>query len=151
MIHPDMIAYVDLDEPAKQKDRDVVDSIPDMAELAGESLKRERRIGLPRPLEAEAYEAFLAQLRHSPKASHAVVVLPLDDAEMVRLASRLVSIGVYVEALLDQWVDEMRSDDAIALLLADVLRRAWRIHVVREGNGRDALDELVDEVVDGAI
>jgi hypothetical protein len=149
MIHPDMVPYVDLDEPAKQKDRDVVDSIPDMAALSGESLKRERRIGLPRPLEGEAYETFLAALRQAPKASRAVAVLPLDDAAMVRFASRLVNIGVFVEALLDQWVDELRADDEIALLLADVLHRAWRIHVVQDGNARHALAELVPEVANG--
>ena len=149
MIHPDMIAYVELDEPAKQKDRDVVDAIPEMAALAGESLKRERRIGVPRPLEADHYEIFLGQLRRTPKTFHPVAVLPLDDAGMVRLASRLVSIGIYVEALLDQWVDELRADDEIALLLAGVLHRAWRIHVVQEGNARGALAELVDEMVDG--
>jgi hypothetical protein len=34
-----------------------------------------------------------------------------------------------------------------------VLRRAWRIHVVQQGNGRHALEELVDEMVNetGAI
>lgn len=153
MIHPDMIAYVDLDEPAKQKDRDVVESIPDMAALSGESVKRERRIGVPRPLEGEAYETFLAQLRQTPKASRPVAVLPLDDAGMVRLASRLVNIGVFVEALLDQWVDELRADDELAALLTDVLHRTWRIHVVQEGNGRHALEELVGELADetGAI
>lgn len=149
MIHPDMIPYVELDEPAKQKDRDVVDSLADMAALSGEALKRERRIGLPRPLDGDRYEAFLAQLRQTPKVSQPVVVLPLDDAGMVRLASRLVTIGVFVEAVLDHWVDELRADDEIAALLADVLHRAWRIHVVQEGNGRDALVELVGEMVDG--
>ena len=44
---------------------------------------------------------------------------------------------------------ELRADDETAVLLADVLHRAWRIHVVQEGNGRDALNELVDELVDG--
>ncbi len=153
MIHPDMIAYVDLDEAARQKDRDVVDSIPDMAALAGESLKRERRIGLPRPLDADACAALLAQLEQTPKTSRAVAVLPLDDKGMVRLASRLVEAGLLVEALLDQWVDELRADDETARLLAGVLHRAWRIHVVRQGNGRDALNELVAEMVNemGAI
>jgi hypothetical protein len=149
MIHPDMIAYVDLDEAAKQKDRDVTESIPDMAALAGEQLKRERRIGVPRPLEGDRYEEFLRQLRQTPKAMLPVAVLPLDDAEMVRLASRLVTIGILVEAVLDQWVDELRAVDETAQLLADVLRHAWRIHAVQEGNGRDALAELVDEIVDG--
>ena len=149
MIHPDMIPYVELDEPAKQKDRDVVDAIPDMAALSGEQIKRERRIGVPRPLEDDRYEALLAGLRQTPKASRAVAVLPLDDPGLVRLASRLVNVGIFVEAVLDQWVDELRADDEIAVLLADVLHRAWRIHVVQEGNGRDALNELVDELVDG--
>jgi hypothetical protein len=153
MIHPDMIPYVELDEPAKQKDRDVVDSIADMAALSGETLKRERRIGMPRPLEGDEYEAFLAQMRHTPKACVPVVVLPLDDAAMVRIAGRLLDVGIFIEVLLDQWVDELRASDDVALLLAAVLRRAWRIHVVQESNARMSLEELVDEVVNetGAI
>jgi hypothetical protein len=153
MIHPDMIPFVDLDEPAKQKDRDVVDSLSDMAALSGETLKRERRVGLPRPIEGDEYEVFLSQLRHTPKTFRPVVVIPLDDNAMVRLADRLLDVGVFVEVLLDQWVDELRASDEIAALLAAALHRAWRIHVVQEGNGRDALTELVDEVVNetGAI
>jgi hypothetical protein len=153
MIHPDMIPYVELDEPAKQKDRDVVDSLADMAALSGETLKRERRIGLPRPIEGDEYEAFLAQLRHTPKTSRPVVVIPLDDAAMVRLADRLLSVGVLVEVLLDQWVDELRTVDETAAVLADALHRAWRISVVQEGNARNSLEELVGELVNetGAI
>jgi hypothetical protein len=148
-----MIPYVELDEPAKQKDRDVVDSIADMAALSGETLKRERRIGMPRPLEGDEYEAFLAQMRHTPKACVPVVVLPLDDAAMVRIAGRLLDVGIFIEVLLDQWVDELRASDEVTLLLAAVLRRAWRIHVVQESNARMSLEELVDEVVNetGAI
>ncbi len=150
LLHPDMIPYAALTEEAKQKDRDVTLAIPRMAALAGETLKRERRIGVPRPgpVEGDAYEAFLAQLRQTPKASLPVAVLPLDDADLVRLASRLVAIGVHIEVLLDQWVDELRARDDLAVVLADVLRHAWRIHVVQQGNARDALEELVSEIVD---
>ncbi|HZY68427.1 MAG TPA: RyR domain-containing protein, partial [Devosia sp.] len=59
MLHPDMIPYPELDDAAKQKDRDVTESIPDMAALAGETLFREMRLGIPRPLEPEAIETFL--------------------------------------------------------------------------------------------
>ena len=149
MIHPDMIPYVELDEPAKQKDRDVVDSIADMASLSGETLKRERRIGLPRPLDGDRFDAVLTQLRQTPKTSRPVVVLPLDDAQMVRVAAHVLDLGLLVEIVLDQWVEGLRASDETAMPLADVLHRAWRIHVVREGNGRDALAELVDEMVDG--
>ncbi len=151
-LHPDMIPYVDLDEPAKQKDRDVVDSIPDMAALAGETIKRERRIGIERPLTAEALKAFLESLRDTPKTSLPVVVLPLDDDAMVRAAHDLLDRGLLIEAVLDEWVDELRAGDASALL-ADTLRRAWRIHVVRQEQARQALAELVTELVNemGAI
>jgi hypothetical protein len=153
MLHPDMLPYSALSEAARQKDRDVTQSIPHMAALAGETLKRERRVGVSRPLEDEAYEGFLGQLRRTPKASVPVVVLPLDDADLVRLASRLVSVGVLIEVLLDQWVDDVRANDELVAVLASVLHRAWRIHVVREGNARDALEELVNEVANetGAI
>ena len=147
MLHPDMIPYVELDEPAKQKDRDVVNSIPDMAALSGETLRREYRIGVPRPLEAEAIETFMGNLALPPKTLLAVAVLPLDDAPMVRMAKTLLDRGLLIEAVLDQWVDEVRSDEQVAVLLADVLHRAWRIHVVREIDARQALAELVNESV----
>ena len=147
MLHPDMIPYVELDEPAKQKDRDVVNSIPDMAALSGETLRREYRIGVPRPLEAEAIETFMGNLALPPKTLLPVAVLPLDDAPMVRMAKTLLDRGLLIEAVLDQWVDEVRSDEEVAVLLADVLHRAWRIHVVREIDARQALAELVNESV----
>jgi hypothetical protein len=153
MIHPDLIPYVELDEPAKQKDRDVVDSIPDMAALSGEALRRELRIGVPRPLEPEALDALVANLALPPKTLQPVVVLPLDDAGMVRMAQALLGRGLLLEAVLDQWVDELRAGDETATVLADVLHRAWRIHVVREIDARHALEELVKECVDetGAV
>lgn len=147
MLHPDMIPYISLDEAAKQKDRDVVNSIPDMAALSGETLRRELRIGVPRPLEAEAVETMMANLALPPKTLLPVAVLPIDDAGMVRMAQALLDRGVHVEAVLDQWVDELRAEDETATALADVLHRAWRIHVVREIDARHALEELVKESV----
>lgn len=153
LIHPDMIPYVDLDEPAKQKDRDVVDSLADMAALSGEALKRERRIGTPRPLHPAAMKTLLDAIEETPKAFAPVAVLPLDDAGMVRFAHALLERGILIEALLDRWVDEQRAADGTADILADVLHRAWRIHVVQDGNARHALAELVDEMANetGAI
>lgn len=153
MMHPDMVAYVELDEPAKQKDRDVVASLPDMAALAGEALRRERRIGIPRTLVPEAIEAFVANGKAGPKGAVPVAVLPVDDAGMVRLGRSLLDEGQLIEVVLDRWVDRLRADDETAPLLADVLHRAYRIHVVREGEARGALDELVTEIVyeSGAI
>jgi hypothetical protein len=66
---------------------------------------------------------------------------------MVRMAKTLLDRGLLIEAVLDQWVDEVRSDEQVAVLLADVLHRAWRIHVVREIDARQALAELVNESV----
>ncbi|RYE08862.1 MAG: hypothetical protein EOP22_11650 [Hyphomicrobiales bacterium] len=147
MIHPDMIPYIELTEAARQKDRDVVASLPDMAALAGETLQRERRIGIPRALVADAVKAFAAHCAASPKGSVPVAVLPLDDAGMIRLAEALLAAGIRIEAVLDRWVETLRASDETASPLAGVLRRAWRIHVVREGEARDALDELVTEIV----
>jgi hypothetical protein len=152
-IHKDMIPYIDLDEPAKQKDRDVVNSIVDMAAIAGESLRRERRIGAERLLEGEALQTFLRNLKATPKASLPVVVLPLDDADMARLAHALLEQGILIEVLLDHRVAALREADETATILAGVLHRAWRIHVVQEGDARYALAELVSEMANeiGAI
>lgn len=153
LLHPDMLSYVELTDEARQKDRDVTESIPEMAALAGETLRRELRIGVARPLEPEAIDTMMANLALPPKTLQPVVVLPLDDAGMVRMAQTLLGRGLFVEAVLDQWVDELRADDATAAALADVLHRAWRIHVVREMDARHALEELVKECIDetGAI
>ncbi|MEO6180486.1 MAG: RyR domain-containing protein [Devosia sp.] len=145
MLHPDLIPYGDLDEAGRQKDRDVVASLPNMAALAGETIRRERRIGISRPLEADALDQLVANFRSSPKTVVPVAVLPLDDAGMVRLATALLAAGLFIEVLLDRWIDELRANDEIAGPLADVLRRSWRIHAVREGDARHALGELVDE------
>jgi hypothetical protein len=147
LLHPDMLSYIELDDAARQKDRDVTESIPEMAALAGETLRREMRIGVPRPLEPEAIDAFMANLALPPKTLRPVVVLPLDDAGMVRMAQTLLDRGLLIEAVLDQWVDELRAGDETATALADVLHRAWRIHVVREIDARHALAELVNECV----
>jgi hypothetical protein len=147
MIHPDMIPYVDLDEPAKQKDRDVVAALAEMAALAGETLHRERRIGFPRPIADELVDAALAAMQETPKAFVPVAVLPLDDAAMVRLAARLLAAGVLVESVLDGSTPDLLADDAVAPELASVLRRAWRVHQVREGTARAALNDLVFEAV----
>ena len=153
LFHPDMLPYTELTEAARQKDRDVTESIPEMAALAGETLRRELRIGVPRPLEPEAIDTIVSNLALPPKTLQPVVVLPLDDAGMVRMARTLLDRGLLLEAVLDQWVDELRANDEIATALADVLHRAWRIHVVREIDARHALEELVKECVDetGAI
>jgi hypothetical protein len=153
LLHPDMVPYAELTEAARQKDRDEVLTLPALAALAGETLKRERRIGLPRPLEPEAYEAFLGALRATPKDQVPVLVLPLDDADLVELAGRLVTIGLRVAVLLDGWSAGLRGNETLAASLAGVLRQAWRISIVRESEARRALGEEVSEIVDetGAI
>ncbi|MEO8756261.1 MAG: RyR domain-containing protein [Devosia sp.] len=148
MLHPDMVPYAELDEPGKQKDRDEVASLPAMASLSGESLKRERRIGLPRALDADAAAIFRNFVATAPKASVPVVVLPLDDAAMVEAAAALLDAGILVEAMLDRWTDDLRRDDAIAPVLATVLRRAWRITVLRNDEARRVLSESVTECAD---
>ena len=72
---------------------------------------------------------------------------------MMRLAHALLEQGVLIEVLLDQWVGALREADETAPVLAGVLYRAWRIHVVREGYARHALKELVSEMANeiGAI
>ena len=148
MHHPDMIPYAALDEAGKQKDRDEVQSLPDMAALGGEALKRERRIGVPRPLEDEAYTALRNTLAATPKDQVPVAVLPLDDAAMLPLAERLLADAVRIEIMLDHWTDDLRRDPATASRLADITRQAWRIHIVPEGNARDTLGARVSACVD---
>ena len=108
---------------------------------------------MPRPLGPEELKTFRDLLKTTPKALVPVAVLPLDDASMVRTAQALLGDGVLIEAMLDRWVDELRVSEATGDRLADVLHRAWRIHVVRDGNARDAIEETVSELANemGAI
>jgi len=147
MLHPDMLAYAELTEAARQKDRDIVAAIPPMAALAGEALQRERRVGFPHPLAGAALAAAGAALAGTPKDRVPVAVLPLDDAAMVRFAGVLLERDIRLAVLLDRGVEALRAGDG-APLLAAVLRRAWRIHVVRDGTAGAALGAQVTELVD---
>jgi hypothetical protein len=122
-LHPDMQPYDRLAEPVKQKDRDEVASLPAMARLAGEMLKRERRVAVPLLADAAALESLVLDLRATPKTVAPVAVLPLDRPAMVAIAASLLAEGIRVEAVLG------RPADYALPGLADVLRRAWRIHV----------------------
>ena len=122
-LHPDMQPYDQLSEPVKQKDRDEVASLPKMATLAGEALKRERRVAVPHLLDAKGIDALEANLRSTPKDQVPVAVLPLEDATMVDIAASLLASGIALEAVLTGATDYSASG------LADLLRRAWRIHV----------------------
>lgn len=141
-LHPDMQPYDQLSEPVKQKDRDEVASLPRLAELAGEALRHERRIAVPHLLDAAALDALEANLRASPKDSVPVAVLPLeDDAAAVEVAASLLADGIAIEAVLSGKTDYAMPG------LADVLRRAWRIHIAT-GAARAALDHRARETAD---
>ena len=107
----------------KQKDRDEVASLPRLAQLAGEALRRERRVAVPRPLAPAALATLAAHLRATPKDQVPVAVLPLDTAAMVEMAAALLADGIAIEAVLGAGADYAVPG------LAAVLRRAWRIHV----------------------
>lgn len=122
-LHPDMQPYDQLSEPVKQKDRDEVASLPKMATLAGEALKRERRVAVPHLLDAAGIDALEANLRATPKDQVPVAVLPLENATMLDIAASLLASGIALEAVVTG------ATDYTVPGLADLLRRAWRIHV----------------------
>jgi hypothetical protein len=118
-----------------------------MAALSGIMLLRERRVGLPRALDSAAVAIFRRAIAAGPPATVPVIVLPLDDIGIVRAAQSLLDDGLLIEVLLDRWTDELRQDEASAAALAAVLRRAWRISIIRDSDGRAALPELVTECI----
>lgn len=140
-LHPDMQPYDQLSEPVKQKDRDEVASLPRLAELAGEALRHERRVAVPYALDAAAADALEATLRASPKDSVPVAVLPLDAPAMIDIAASLLADGIAIEAVLSG------ATDYAVPGLADVLRRAWRIHVTT-GDVHAALSRRARESAD---
>ncbi|MEP7239444.1 MAG: RyR domain-containing protein [Devosia sp.] len=132
-LHPDMISYAALDEPTKQKDRDEVASLPAMAALAGETLAREWRLALLAAPGVRTLSTLLQNLGTAPKDSVPVIVVALNEPAMIEAASALLANGIRVEAVLDA------ATDRNAAGLADVLRRAWRVHVAL---GRSALEAV---------
>jgi len=140
-LHPDMQPYDRLSEAVKQKDRDEVASLPRLAELAGEALRHERRVAVPHLLDAAALDALETNLRASPKDSVPVAVLPLEQAQMIDVAVSLLADGIAIEAVLSGATDYAMPG------LADVLRRAWRIHVAT-GETQAALGRRARETVD---
>jgi hypothetical protein len=122
-LHPDMQPYDRLSEPVKQKDRDEVASLPELARLAGETIRRERRVGIAPLIDAAALDTLEANLRRTPRTAVPVAVLPVDDPAMLEVAASLLAVGIRIEAVLGQPVGYAVPG------LADVLRRAWRIHI----------------------
>jgi hypothetical protein len=140
-LHPDMQPYDLLSEPVKQKDRDEVASLPRLAELAGEALRHERRVAVPHLLDTAALDVLEASLRATPKESVPVAVLPLEQAPMIDIAASLLADGIAIEAVLGGGTDYAMPG------LADVLRRAWRVHVAT-GDVREALTARAREAAD---
>jgi hypothetical protein len=140
-LHPDMQPYDRLSDAAKQKDRDEVASLPRLAELAGEALRHERRVAVPCLLDAAALDALEANLRLTAKDAVPVAVLPLEQAEMIDIAASLLAEGIAVEAVLAS------APDYAIPGLADVLRRAWRIHVA-SGTAHAAMRPRASEAAD---
>ncbi|HWA18656.1 MAG TPA: RyR domain-containing protein [Devosia sp.] len=144
LLHPDLVPYAELDEAGKQKDRDEVMTLPRLAELGGHALVRERRIAVTEAADADRLVAAFAK---AAKDRVPVAVLALDDAGMVKLGKHLLDTDVHVEAVLGSGVDALRSDAELAPALADVLHRAWRIHIA-EGKTREAARRRSDETLD---
>ena len=140
-LHPDMQPYDLLSEPVKQKDRDEVASLPRLAELAGEALRHERRVAVPHLLDTAALDVLEASLRATPKDSVPVAVLPLEQAPMIDIAASLLADGIAIEAVLGGGTDYAMPG------LADVLRRAWRVHVAT-GDVGEALTARAREAAD---
>ena len=144
-LHPDMIPYDQLAEPIKQKDRDEVASLIPMAALAGETLVRERCVGIATPLGSSALASVLDNLEKTPKDQAPVVVLALDRAEMLDVAEAAIGRGIALEAVLDESIDALRQRDVTGPRLDRVLRAAWRIHVALGRPAAAALAERAGE------
>jgi hypothetical protein len=149
LLHPDMIAYNDLDEPGKQKDRDEVAALSRFAALSGEALLAERRVAVAEPLGDSAFDALVEALKSCPQTQMPVAVLPLDSEPMAATASALMAAGIEVELVLDTTMDEIRHGaDPKTPDYSDVLDAAWRIHVAMERPARQALKDRAPQTAD---
>jgi hypothetical protein len=138
-LHPDMIPYSELDEAARDKDRHEVRMLPALATLSGDGLLPESRVTIPEPL-PEVAISVLAKSMTSQKGRLPVAVLALDSAAIAETALALLRAGVEIEAVIDPAMADVRLAGGGKLVaIADVLRRAWRVHVVIEGSARAAL------------
>lgn len=157
-LHPDMVhSYAELSEPAKQKDRDVIDEIPALLRLGGERLQQEKRflcaIGAAGRF-ADQNGALAAALRSwadHHAARFAVIVCPLDGLGPLTAAEYFQAQGLQVEIAADATMFGRLAGlgrDAMARGAA-VVRRAYRISVVSDREARDAVqDDDLPVVVD---
>ena len=136
--------YGALDEAGKQKDRDEAMTLPRLAELGGHALVRERRIAVTEPVEMDRLLATFAEVA---KDRVPVAVIALDDAATLKLVKHLLDADMHVEAVLGDEVGALRADAALAPILADVLHRAWRIHIAA-GDARIAVHARATETID---
>jgi len=113
---------------------------PTWPRWAAKRLKRERRIGVPRPPRGRRPTPPSAALL-GPGPPRMRCPSPSYRSTMrlcCRWAERLTDDGVLLEIMPDQWTAAPAGrTGALEARLAAVTRRAWRIHAVPAGNARD--------------
>lgn len=134
--HPDLLPFSSLDEAAKQKDRDEVMTLPELAELAGEALRREHRVAVSQPLGGEALENLLDTFATMAISEVPVAVIPAGDPAMLETAEALLAKDYAIEVVLDAM--EPASNPDHATRRAAIIRAAYRIHVARDRTAREA-------------
>jgi RyR domain len=135
--HPDLMPFDDLTEAGKQKDRDEVMTLPELAGLAGEALRREHRVPVALPLSGPSLDNLLERLGTMPVADFPVVVIPADDPEMFETAEALLAKDYAIEAVIGSMAET--SDPAQAARRAAIVRAAYRIHAARDRTAREAV------------
>jgi hypothetical protein len=135
--HPSMVAWVDLTEVDREKDRAVIRELPTVLRAAGLALQTLHSLSLPRGgLSESDADALVAEAQHrardmGDKVAHLMV--PVEDTRGLRLAQRLVECSqIAVSLVLAQPLIGLAAAAGLPSQSASQLARAARtIWIVR--------------------
>jgi RyR domain len=99
--HPSMVAWENLTEAEREKDRDFIRHMPTVARAAGLSLEPLHSMSLPRGgLDDSKAEALIAEAQRQASGKRVPhLIVPIEDARGFKLAQRLMELSPIVVSL----------------------------------------------------
>ncbi len=131
MLHPDMLPYDSLDADAQRKDRDQVATIPAQLASGGEHVARLE----PHVLHAKAGGGATidALAGRAAGAMRPLVAVSIESEDGLALAERAIAAKLALEAAVTAAPEHAFAEPSQRRRAAAILRKAWRIRVVPEG------------------
>lgn len=146
-LHPDMKPYCDLDESAREKDRDQIRQIPALLHLAEQGVQRERIITLAELSDRCSTHSVAKDAAGSASLEFSVAVCPLPGPEMLNAAEQCRAAGVELHLVVDARARRMLAlrDETQAVRIGKLLSQAYRITHIVDGSAADYASALVSE------